>query len=168
MIFAIDPGPKASAYVRWNGVRVIESGWKENAIVRELVATHSANHDVAIENIACYGMAVGAEVFATCVEIGRFVEIATRGGVDPMLVFRKDIKLHLCGSLKAKDPNIRQALIDRFGAVGTKKNPGPLWGVKSHIWAALAVAVMVGDTEHGAEQECDPVRDGWVGSNGLP
>jgi len=28
------------------------------------------------------------------------------------------------------------------GAVGTKKAPGPLYGVKTHMWSALAVAVV--------------------------
>jgi hypothetical protein len=93
---------------------------------------------IAIEMIASYGMAVGADVFQTCVEIGRFVEVA---GEHVSLVFRRDVKMHLCGSARAKDANIRQALLDRLGPVGTKKAPGPLYGVKSHIWAALAVAV---------------------------
>jgi len=56
-------------------------------------------------------------------------------------VYRKEVKIYLCGSMKAKDPNIRQALIDRLGDPGTKKNPGPTYGVKSHAWSALAVAV---------------------------
>jgi len=72
------------------------------------------------------------------VEIGRFAEVS-RGSAS--LVFRRDVKMHLCGSARAKDANIRQALLDRLGPVGTKKAPGPLYGVKSHIWAALAVAV---------------------------
>ncbi len=69
------------------------------------------------------------------------------------LLKRFDVKLHLCGNARAKDTNIRQALIDRFGgiegkskAVGTKKAPGPLYGCKSHMWAALAVAVTWWDT----------------------
>jgi hypothetical protein len=31
-------------------------------------------------------------------------------------------------------------LIDALGEVGTKKNPGPLYGVSGHYWAALGVA----------------------------
>ena len=39
--------------------------------------------------------------------------------------------------------NIRQALLDLIGPQGTKKAPGPTYGVRSHEWAALAVAVTV-------------------------
>jgi len=94
-------------------------------------------------------MAVGAEVFQTCVEIGRFREAAGRhtGEENIQLVFRKDVKIQLCQSMRAKDANIRQSLLDRFGPVGTKKVPGPLFGVKSHIWSALAVAVIASETK---------------------
>ena len=161
-VYAIDPGPVKSAFVVWDGSRVIESGWTANEFIRQSMqlflnaGAHWESHGckypprrVAIEAIASYGMAVGAEVFQTCVEIGRFYETAARhtGEEHIRLVFRKEVKLHLCQSMRAKDPNIRQALLDRFGPVGTTKTPGPLFGVKSHIWAALAVAVTASETE---------------------
>lgn len=47
--------------------------------------------------------------------------------------------------MSAKDKNIRQALIDRYGVVGTKKNPGFFYvnGTKfaKDMWQAMAVAV---------------------------
>jgi hypothetical protein len=142
MILAIDPGPERSAYVVWNDGRVVDSGWIENFDVRVRVAYYAREKQrIAIEMIASYGMAVGASVFNTCVEIGRMVEVAKAHGVDAELIFRKDVKLHVCGSPRAKDANIRQALMDSYGPVGTKKQPGPLYGVRSHVWAALAVAV---------------------------
>jgi len=95
---------------------------------------------LAIEMIASYGMAVGREVFETCVWIGRFIE-AWHSPDDVRLIYRKDVKMYLCGTPRAKDANIRQALIDLLGPQGTKKQPGPTYGVKSHAWAALAVAV---------------------------
>jgi hypothetical protein len=62
------------------------------------------------------------------------------------LVYRKDIKLAFCGTCKAKDANVRQALIDRFGEQGTKLNPGRLYGIKKDMWSALAVALFWYDT----------------------
>lgn len=75
---------------------------------------------MVIEMIASYGMPVGKEVFDTCVWIGRFVEAS---GMPTNYIYRKDEKMNICHSMRAKDSNIRQALIDRFGVVGTKKNP---------------------------------------------
>ena len=143
-ILAIDPGPLKSAFVRWDGGRVIDCAWIDNHEIRDVISMNRRKCTIAIEMIASYGMAVGADVFQTCVEIGRMQEVA-EGRAE--LVFRRDVKLHLCGSARAKDPNIRQALLDRFGPVGTKKTPGPLYGVKSHIWSALAVAVTASETK---------------------
>lgn len=148
-LLAIDPGTTHSGWVRFADGRVMASGVAENHDILEMVDDDSLGN-VAIEMIASYGMAVGREVFETCVWIGRFIE--RRSGHNACrLVYRKDVKLHLCGSPRAKDANIRQALIDRWGgkaeAVGTVKKPGPLYGVKSHAWAALAVAVTALETK---------------------
>jgi hypothetical protein len=57
------------------------------------------------------------------------------------------VKLHLCNSSRAKDANVRQSLLDRYGStrqlgIGTKGRPGPLYGVTGHAWAgALAAGV---------------------------
>jgi len=138
-VLALDPGTIKSAFIVWDGVRVRNSGIVENTQLLEMLKSGDLMpYDlVAIEMIACYGMPVGAEVFTTCRWIGRFEE---RCKMPAMLVFRKDVKLHLCGTPRAKDGNIRQALIDKHGVVGTKKNRGPLFGISSHIWASLAVA----------------------------
>jgi hypothetical protein len=89
-------------------------------------------------------MPVGAEVFETCVWIGRFMQYWCHFASEQSItrIPRKEVKVHLCGTTKAKDANIRQALIDRIGPQGTKKAPGPTYGVKSHCWPALAVAVV--------------------------
>lgn len=139
-IIAIDPGDKQSAVVVWDGRFIHDSFIRDNATVRAwLYCGKDPYHHVACEMIASYGMAVGATVFETCVEIGRFWECCYRETFHR--IYRKDVKMHLCGSMRAKDSNIRQALIDRFGAPGTKANPGLTYGLKKDLWAAFAVAV---------------------------
>jgi hypothetical protein len=96
----------------------------ENDRLLGYMQSQSAMYDkVIIEMVASYGMAVGKEVFDTCVWIGRFKQKAIENDIDVEYIYRKEEKINLCQSMKAKDSNIRQALIDRFGVVGTKKNP---------------------------------------------
>lgn len=141
-MLAIDPGTTESGWCVFKGQSVLRCGVSDNEDLLSDIRDRLFDgvDDLAIEMIASYGMAVGREVFETCVWIGRFKQAwfcpdAVR------LVYRKDVKLHLCGNPRAKDANIRQALIDKLGAPGTKKQPGGTYGVKSHAWAALAVAV---------------------------
>jgi hypothetical protein len=142
-LLAIDPGNTESAYVILDGSRLIEFAKVENdVLLARLPFFRDAADELAIEMIASYGMAVGREVFDTCVWIGRFIQAWDRPFTR---VYRKDVKLHLCGQPRAKDGNIRQALIDKYGgkdaAIGKKATPGPLYGVSADVWAALAVAV---------------------------
>jgi len=138
VILAIDPGTTQSGYCQYNG-SVLDSGVRGNKdLLSDLV--HAKHCTLAIEMVAGYGMPVGAEVFETVRWIGRFQQ-AFHDPDAVRFVYRKDVKLYLCGSLRAKDANVWQALIDQLGPVGTKAAPGPLYGVKSHARSALAVAV---------------------------
>jgi len=148
-LLAIDPGPEHSGFVLYDGEKPVEFGKPVNDMILGLIDTLDA-HALAIEMIASYGMPVGRETFETCVWIGRFWERWLRGEVRPArLVYRREVKLHLCDSPRAKDANVRQALIDRYGgkekAIGKKATPGPLHGVSGDVWAALGVAVTVAD-----------------------
>ena len=149
-VIAIDPGNKDSAFVVLENGVPVDIGLHDNEFVLALLDYLKLvwpDATLVIEMIACYGMPVGSEVFDTCVWIGRFTERWT-SEVPPAVVeyvFRKDVKMNLCQNMRAKDANIRQALIDRFGGkeagVGNKKDPGPLHGVKKDIWSALAVGL---------------------------
>ena len=160
LILALDPGNKHTGVILYapESRRILEKEIVPNEDFHSLVVGEwyydkyldRELHSAAIEMIASYGMAVGKEVFETCLWIGRFIEtLQTCVSIDTKRVYRKDVKMHLCQSMKAKDANIRQALLDRFQAsgggktpqIGTKALPGPLYGVKSHLWAALGVAV---------------------------
>ena len=142
IILAIDPGTNESGWVILDGSQVIASGVTSNELMLSRVGCVEVMgaEQLAIEMIASYGMAVGREVFETCVWIGRFKQ-AWRSPDDVKLIYRRDVKIHLCGTAKAKDANVRQALIDLLGPQGTKKSQGATYGVKSHAWAALGVAV---------------------------
>ncbi len=148
MILAIDPGTTQSAYVILDKDLHPESfDILQNEVLLASIPELAKKVDaMAIEMIASYGMPVGAETFETVFWIGRFWQEAWAAGLGTIeKVGRMEVKLNLCHSTKAKDANIRQALIDRFGEVGTAKNPGFFYGVKSHIWAAVAVGVTYAD-----------------------
>jgi hypothetical protein len=148
LLLAIDPGPVESAYVTMRDGEIVSFDKRPNAGLLPLAAVGRGVREVVIEMVASYGMPVGREVFETVFWIGRFYQSASD---NVHRLFRQDVKLHLCKSTKANDASIRQALIDRYGpgkerAIGTKKAPGPLYGVKADVWAALALAVTWHDT----------------------
>lgn len=115
MILAIDPGNRQSAYVVMDkDLRPLEFRKAENdellARIPQLLDRYG-DLSLAIEMVASYGMPVGASVFETCVWIGRFWQ-ACSALPRKALVYRIDEKLTLCHDSRAKDANIRQALID--------------------------------------------------------
>ena len=145
-ILAIDPGNVQSAYVLVReDLSVIAKGILPNEELLALIPSHPKDTELAIEMVASYGMGVGQTVFDTVFWIGRFYE-AAKHLAKRTRIYRMDVKMHLCHSSRAKDSNIRLALIDRFGEVGTKHNPGWFYGFAKDLWAAYAVAVLYADT----------------------
>ena len=144
-IFAIDPGTFESAYCFWDSGKkiILAKGIVKNEDLLTIIWDTSFNVMV-IEMVASYGMPVGKEVFETVFWAGRFAQASP---YPFHRIYRKDVKSFLCGSMKAKDGNIRQALIDLIGPQGTKKAPGPTYGVKADEWAALSVAVVWSETQ---------------------
>lgn len=144
-VLAIDPGNEKSAWcmVNTETLKPMAFGKEENQVVLDAVQ-HLSYDSIVIERVASYGMAVGREVFETCEWVGRFTQAAR---VLPDYVYRREEKLHLCGDSRAKDANIRRALIDRFAkhdlknGKGTKKNPDWFYGFSADVWAAYAVGI---------------------------
>ena len=152
LILAIDPGPETSGYVVWDGHAVLEHetdvpNLAVLVFVRAMVAS-GANFCacLAIERVACYGQPVGDPVLETVFWSGRFAEAWAARRTSPVVRMRfNDVLLHHCHTRRGKESHVRQVLLDRFGAPGTKKAPGLLYGVHGHAWSALALAVAVAD-----------------------
>lgn len=153
-ILSIDPGSSQSAWMVFNPDTNLPEKFdisNNEALIRghtmEFFKEEQKCDCLAIEMVASYGMPVGATVFETCVWIGRFIQAWCPG--DFYKIYRKDVKMHLCQSMRAKDSNIRQAIIDKYPAtgggklpqVGIKSQPGPLFGVSKDVWSALSVAI---------------------------
>lgn len=146
-ILAIDPGTTQSAWVLFDGHLIDKGQCPNEELVSRLLNCKSKDRIVmAYEMVACYGMAVGASIFETVLWTGRFIQA---WGAESHEVFRREVKMYLCNTNKAKDSNVRQALLDRFEPtgggkipqIGVKANPGPLYGVSKDVWAALGIAI---------------------------
>ena len=151
LIFAIDPGNTESGYalVYIPEFKLVNFGKIKNkellSMIENMTFVDTNVDSVAIEMVGCYGMPVGKDVFDTCVWIGIFTHALSDENVN--YIYRRDEKMHLCGDMRAKDSNIRQALINRYAkhdfkqGKGTKKNPDVFYGVSKDVWQAIAVAI---------------------------
>ena len=146
IIFGIDPGPQASAWILFDSKskEILGHAHETNALVHERL-DDPISVEWVIESVTGYGKQVGAEVFATCEAIGAFSYHLEKRGHTLQRISRPDIKLTLCESRSAKPKDISAALYARWGgeakAKGTKRAPGPLYGLNEHERSALAVAV---------------------------
>lgn len=158
LIFAVDPGYRESAVVVYDGTRIHSHAIREND---KLLTFLSECGDGDVDNVLVLeemqifsGHGVGKEVFDSVFWSGRFAQ-AWAGSFDRLL--RSKVRGHL-GASKGGDAAVRQALIERFGpykedAIGKKASPGPLFGIHSHEWSALAIAVTWYDLHSGTSVE---------------
>lgn len=149
-ILAIDPGSRQSAWLYMDlvGRPTLWAIEPNDAVLKRIRGGSFIGLRpgvIVIEQMASYGMSVGAEVFETVHWAGRFHEAAFNQAIRVEQLPRMRVKQAICHDSRAKDQNIRQALIDRFGGqvagVGTTKARGPLYGISKDIWSALAIAV---------------------------
>lgn len=139
-IFAVDPGTLQSGWVLLDGRQVKHCGVDDNERVRALVASQPVTTWVVIERIEPrYGLNMGWETIGACEWVGRFTE-AARG---PVALLRRSVILrHLGVAPKGSaDAGVRAALLDRWGGPSAARKGMALQHVKTHAWAALAVAV---------------------------
>jgi len=148
ILLGIDPGPTTS------GVCVYDA-----TTAPYVVASHARLqwHD-AREWLRAYpGVQVVCErtqagppsssVVLTTEIVGRVQEACDLLGHPLVLKYRREVLQALgCAVAGNKDALVRQVLIGMHGgtelaAVGHTKRRGPLWGVSSHSWQALALCV---------------------------
>ena len=147
IIRGLDPGSRESGLVYWDieekkllYAKVLRNGFILGMIRDQSIDTAGV---LAIEQIRGYGVKAGNDTFDTCEWSGRFREAFESRGGKVVMQPRKKAMEKLCGITNTTDKFIRMALIDRYGEVGTKRSPGPLFGISGHLWSALAVAVTV-------------------------
>lgn len=148
-LLAIDPGNIESAYALIDAETYAPVQFEKlpNAMMRKYISSQLAlcnQTEVVIEQVQHYGtgMAAGESTFDTCFEAGRFAQITDQiTGQEATRVRRPTVKSMICGTPRAKDANVIQALKDRFGEKGTKKNPGWFYGFKADCWQAYALGV---------------------------
>lgn len=163
MILAIDPGPTTCGFVIYDPhtQRVssahAELSWPD-------VRRRLADHLLTSALVVCERIQAGppsSDVVLTTEVVGRVIEWCDSTRMPLELLYRRDALAALGISAKGpKDPLVRAALIELHGgtkqqAVGNRFNRGPLYGVSSHAWAALALAV-TSNLRNGAKyaQQC--------------
>ena len=133
VVCGVDPGPEDSAFVLWDGSRIVEFGNAPNgdllaALVDPVRSWNIVPPDVlAIEQIRGFGVMASDKLFDTCCWTGRFLQAF--GEARTFWVPRKKAAAHICGvGGISKDSFVREALIAKFGgkevAVGKKAAPG--------------------------------------------
>jgi hypothetical protein len=163
-VIGIDPGNLESALCVYDGEKVLWNGIHPNKEFLSMLEGVHGDHvfengtDVPIylEDIQAMGMAVGQEIFDTAKMIGRIQLFLEQKEIPYKMVKRTEIKLHHCGSTRAKDANITLALVDRFDpsrvfgkyGKGTVKNQGFFYGFKDDMWSAFAIALYGHDKEN--------------------
>ncbi len=154
-IIAIDPGTARSAVCIIHPDGEVNAWIDSNEGIIGFLEKYTINHvnqpdaRLVCEMVASYGMPVGKDIFETVLWAGRFVQAWSAWNGDFDMMYRAEVKLFLCNNTRAKDGNVRQAIIDlypptgggKIPQIGVKKQPGPLYGIAKDMWAALGVAL---------------------------
>lgn len=163
LILAIDPGPTTCGLVLYDAAAAVVLESRADLTVAEAVMwmkvaeLRRPRPIVAIERVQAAGIS-GASLLQTSEVVGRLHQAALMAGYDVRLVYRREVCRVLDVSGGGKDAQVRQRMLEAHPrGVGTKKAPGPLYGVSSHAWQALGLAYAVAN---GARDARGEVADG--------
>lgn len=162
-ILAVDPGSERSAWLVLDGDRIASDdadgplyGIVDNETLLEVIRRWHDDARIAlvpllravvIEDIEPRQQPLGREVADTLRWIGRYMEAAHP--VPVTLLPRRVVARHLCDGPHPGDPEVRGALLDRWGGKDATRKGGPLHGVVRDLWSALALAVTWADLHGG-------------------
>lgn len=153
----VDPGSEKSGYVlidfRILGkkINILEFGKVPNDEIRKIVDNKEYDYFV-IEGIQSYSSKFANTIIRTTLFVGAMLE---RVSINNPPAIRKEFSPKTIRALVAKDAQandsmVREAVISTFAGIldissdemiGTKANPGPLYGVKADVWQALGGAI---------------------------
>lgn len=150
-IYGLDPGTTHSALVWLEPLAPIAGDILPNSEMLARLRQIATLHPLVIEQVECFGMSVGREVFETVKWAGRFCEAWESRGAPVHWMPRRTVKLHICSTMQAKDQNIRRVLLDRFGGDASARKGGQLAGIRTHLWSALALAVTFQEQRYFSE-----------------
>lgn len=163
-LFSIDPGPSDSAYVILslktnNSFTILDKDHINNDKIMDTILKTSVMYSkfyIVIETIVSYGNLIGQSTIDTAIWAGQFYRFGKCLNLDTNFLSRPEVQLNLCNNKRAKPKNMKQAIKDRFGDFGTKKNPGRLYNLKGtgkskidHIWSAFELAITFIDLNIG-------------------
>jgi hypothetical protein len=154
-ILCIDPGSTVSGVVEFLPESWTIQNVQGEAPNRDLVLSiKPKSHDlILVEQPTLMGQFnAQQQTLDTCEWVGRIKQRAVDCGLPVVAIERNEIKLHLLGWISRKGHNpdscIKEVMLARFPAgKGTKKNPGPLYGIAKHAWQALALGVTYWDKQ---------------------
>jgi len=151
LILGIDPGPRTSGLVLYktdrNGPGVVIQAVKDASLytVRGFIDSLNAVPDACVVVERTQAGPPSTQVVLTTEVVGRIMERCDSQGIRCDTYYRRDVLQALaCARTGNKDSLVRMACIELHGgdkstAIGSKKTPGPLYGVTSHAWQALGV-----------------------------
>ena len=123
-ILAIDVGTTESGYaiMRFDkdDIKLLSFGKIANDTLMQIIKNDDYDQ-LVYEQFQSFGMAIGESTIESILWNGRLIQAAIDRSIPVDRIYRKEEKLCICNTLRAKDANIRQALIDRYAKTDKKK-----------------------------------------------
>ena len=148
-VLCLDPGSTETGYVVLDRdtLKPLEFAKVKNGDLVRMMMWKIKFDEFVTERMESFGMGIGRTTLIASEWVGRFSQVAEILGYQVNYIYRHTEKIHICHDSRAKDSNIRRALIDRFAqhdfknGKGTKSNPDWFYGVSKDCWSAIAVGI---------------------------